>query len=76
MTYPIDPRGLHFFNTAADLVEGLPVWLSTARGSSGLSLADTAHAIGVSIPVVARVERGLHCQANSVVLILRWLGKP
>jgi predicted transcriptional regulator len=70
----MDPSGWIGFTQAADVLEDLPIWLSSARGSRGMSLAEVAVAAGVSIPVIARVERGLNCQANTAVLVLRWLG--
>lgn len=74
MKHPMDPSGWLGFTQAADVLEDLPIWLSATRGSRGMTLAEVATAAKVSVPVIARVERGLNCQATSAVLLLRWLG--
>lgn len=62
---------------AAHTLQDLPHWLLSARLGRNLTLGQAATQIGISIPAVARVERGLNCQAYTAVKILRWIaGTP
>lgn len=63
------------FRQAADLLDELPTWLKAARSARKIGCREASVEIGVSPPVVSRVERGIGCSALTAGLILRWLGR-
>ena len=71
MNRPVPPA----FTLAANVLADMPHWLTATRHDRGLTLRQVANEVGVSIPAIARAERGLRCQAHTAVKILRWLGE-
>lgn len=57
----------------AETLERLPELVYDRRTRCGLTIREAAAQIGISHPCLYRMERGLHCQAWSALLALRWL---
>lgn len=54
-------------------LEALPELALEARRHRGLSLRSAAREIGISFPVLARLERGNDVMLSNALAVLRWL---